>query len=262
MASYSPYIQWVTTIFILLFCTNFTFYYLLLLRRWKQALGMEEVRLYFIIVLASISVIVFQLCADGAAFGKTLRDAAFQAASIITTTGFTTVDFNQWPQTSRSVLVILMFIGACAGSTGGGIKVSRISILCKTMFKELHSYVMPKSVRKVKLDGKPLNHEVVRGVNVFLVSYLLVFTLSVLLISLDGADMVTNFTAVAATFNNIGPGLELVGPTGNFGHFSPFTKAVLCFDMLAGRLELFPVLLLFYPATWKGAFHRTRRAAA
>ena len=141
------------------------------------ALGMEEVRLYFIIVLASISVIVFQLCADGAAFGKTLRDAAFQAASIITTTGFTTVDFNQWPQTSRSVLVILMFIGACAGSTGGGIKVSRISILCKTMFKELHSYVMPKSVRKVELDGKPLNHEVVRGVNVFLVSYLLVFTL-------------------------------------------------------------------------------------
>lgn len=226
------------------------------------ALGMEEVRLYFIIVLASISVIVFQLCADGAAFGKTLRDAAFQAASIITTTGFTTVDFNQWPQTSRSVLVILMFIGACAGSTGGGIKVSRISILCKTMFKELHSYVMPKSVCKVELDGKPLNHEVVRGVNVFLVSYLLVFTLSVLLISLDGADMVTNFTAVAATFNNIGPGLELVGPTGNFGHFSPFTKAVLCFDMLAGRLELFPVLLLFYPTTWKGAFHRTRRAAA
>ena len=262
MASYSAYIQWVTTIFILLFGTNFTFYYLLLLRRWKQALGMEEVRLYFVIVLASVGVIVAQLCAGGAAFGKTLRDAAFQVASIITTTGFTTVDFNQWPQTSRTILVVLMFIGACAGSTGGGIKVSRIGILCKTMFKELHSYVVPKSVRKVELDGKPLNHEVVRGINVFLVSYLLIFTLSVLLVSLDGTDMVTNFTAVAATFNNIGPGLELVGPTGNFGHFTPFAKVVLCFDMLAGRLELFPVLLLLFPPTWKGALRHARRAAA
>ena len=149
-----------------------------------------------------------------------------------------------------------------SAGTGGGIKVSRIGILCKTMFKELGSYVLPKRVRKVEMDGKPLPHEVVRGVNVFLVSYLLVFTLSVLLVSLDGTDMVTNFTAVAATFNNIGPGLELVGPTGNFAHFSPFAKLVLSFDMLAGRLELFPVLLLFYPGTWKGALRRARRSAA
>ena len=262
LAGYSPYIQWVTTLFILLFGTNFTFYYLLLLRRWRQALGMEEVRLYFLIVAGSVAVIVWQLSATGESFGKILRDAAFQVASIITTTGFSTVNFDLWPQTSRSILVVLMFIGACAGSTGGGIKVSRIGILCKTMFKELGSYVLPKRVRKVEMDGKPLPHEVVRGVNVFLVSYLLVFTLSVLLVSLDGADMVTNFTAVAATFNNIGPGLELVGPTGNFAHFSSFAKLVLSFDMLAGRLELFPVLLLFYPGTWKGALRRARRQTA
>ena len=261
-ASYTSVQQVIITVFMILFGINFNAYYFLFIKKWKQFLKCEEMRWYLIIIGVATAIITVNTVGMFSSAAEALRHAAFQVGSIITTTGYVSTNYDLWPPLSRGILVTLMFIGACAGSTGGGIKVSRISILCKTMFKELHSYVMPKSVRKVELDGKPLNHEVVRGVNVFLVSYLLVFTLSVLLISLDGADMVTNFTAVAATFNNIGPGLELVGPTGNFGHFSPFTKAVLCFDMLAGRLELFPVLLLFYPATWKGAFRRTRRAAA
>lgn len=188
-----------------------------------------------------------------------LRDAFFQVTFIITTTGFSSVDFNQWPQTARTVLVVLMFIGACAGSTGGGIKVSRITVMMKTMFKELHSYVFPKSVRKIKIDDKPVEHEVIRGINVFFVTFMLIFTISVLCLSIEGKDLVTNFTAVAATINNIGPGLELVGPTGNFSLFTDFSKYVLIFDMLAGRLELFPVLVMLYPPTWKGTFHRRRR---
>lgn len=247
----SYYLQGVITVFMILFGINFNAYYLILVGHVKESFKLEEVRWYLIIILAATLLITFDIRDGFGGLFPAFHHAAFQVASIITTTGFSTVDFNLWPEFSRFILVALIFVGACAGSTGGGIKVSRISILCKTMFKELHSYVMPKSVRKVKLDGKPLNHEVVRGVNVFLVSYLLVFTLSVLLISLDGADMVTSFTAVAATFNNIGPGLEGVGPMTNFGLYSGFSKLVLTFDMLAGRLELFPLLLLFVPETWK-----------
>ena len=176
--------------------------------------------------------------------------AAFQVGSIITTTGFATTDFNLWPQTSKMIMVLLMFVGACTGSTGGGIKVSRFIILIKNMFKEFNSYIHPKSIKKVQMDGKPIEHEVVRSVNVYLFTFIIVFVLSLFLISFEGKDAITNFTAVAATLNNIGPGLEMVGPTQNFSHFTHFSKWVLIFDMLAGRLELFPLLILFHPTLW------------
>ena len=261
MAGYSPYLQWVVTVFMALFGVNFNFYYLLLLRRVRDAFSMEEVRTYFFIIGAAICILMWDLRGDGLALADTLRNAAFQVSSIITTTGFATTDFNSWPQTSRTVLVILMFIGACAGSTGGGIKVSRIIVMFRTMIKELGSYIHPKSIRKIEMDGKVIEHEVLRGINVFFVTYMLIFSLSVLAVSIDGLDMVTNFTAVAATFNNIGPGLELVGPSGNFSVFSPVSKWVLMFDMLAGRLEVFPMLLLFYPPCWKNIL-RHRAAVA
>ena len=170
---------------------------------------------------------------------------------IITTTGYATTDFNTWPEISRTILVLLMFIGACAGSTGGGIKVSRILILCKTVRKELHIFLHPNAVKKIKMDGKAIPHEVVRSTNIFFIVYMLIFASSIFLIAFDDFNLITNFTAVAATFNNIGPGLELVGPTGNFGMFSWFSKLILTFDMLAGRLEIFPLLILFVRDTWK-----------
>jgi trk system potassium uptake protein TrkH len=169
----------------------------------------------------------------------------------MSSTGFSTVDFNQWPELSRSLVVMLMFVGACAGSTGGGIKVSRIMILVRGAFNEIGNMAHPRRVKRVTLDGHPIDPEVVRVASVYMVCYVLMFTASLLLLSFDDYDLITNFTAVTATFNNIGPGLEAVGPTGNFACFSIPSKLVLIFDMLAGRLELFPVLVLFSPATWR-----------
>lgn len=254
MASYSPYLQWVITIFMILFGVNFNAYYLLLFKKIKKAFSMEEVRYYFIIILVSIGIIFFNILETSAGVFEALTHSSFQVASIITTTGFSTIDFNTWSQTCKTVLVLLMFIGACAGSTGGGIKVSRFVILVKTVVKELNSYIHPKSIVKIKIDNKPVEHEVVRAVNVYFITFMIVFSASVFAVSFEGKDLITNFTAVAATINNIGPGLEMVGPTQNFGMFSPFTKYVLMFDMLAGRLELFPLLILFRPAAWKDLF--------
>lgn len=251
LMSYSPYIQWVVTIFMILFGVNFNAYYLILLKEIKKVFAIEEIRYYFLIIAGAIGIITVDLCNSGMAIFEGLRHAAFQVGSIITTTGFATADFNLWSQTSKTVLVMLMFVGACAGSTGGGIKVSRFVVAVKTVFKELNSYIHPKSVKKIKVDGKPVEHEVVRSINVYFITFMAIFGVSLFLISFEGKDLVTNFTAVAATFNNIGPGLELVGPTGNFSVFNPFSKCVLMFDMLAGRLELFPLLLLFHPGIWK-----------
>ncbi|MBQ3583945.1 MAG: TrkH family potassium uptake protein [Lachnospiraceae bacterium] len=259
MMSYSPYIQWVVTIFMILFGVNFNAYYFILYRQFKKAFKIEEVRYYFLIILTSIGIIFIDICNTFSSAFTALRHASFQVASIITTTGFATFDFNQWSQVSKLVLVMLMFIGACAGSTGGGIKVSRISILVKTVFKELNSYIHPKSIKKIKVDGKPVEHEVVRSINVYFITFIILFSASVFAISFEGKDLVTNFTAVAATINNIGPGLELVGPTGNFSIFSPFSKWVLTFDMLAGRLELFPLLILFHPSIWKDVLHSRKK---
>lgn len=257
--SYSPYLQWVVTIFMILFGVNFNAYYLLLFGKIKHALSMEEVRTYFIIIFAAAGVIFFNILETCSGIFDALTQSIFQVGSIITTTGFSSVDFNLWPQASKSILVLLMFIGACAGSTGGGIKVSRFILLVKTIAKELNSYIHPKSIKKIKMEGKPVEHEVVRSTNVYFITFMILFSASVLAISFEGKDLITNFTAVAATINNIGPGLELAGPTQNFGHFSLFSKYVLIFDMLAGRLELFPLLILFHPEAWKDLL--TRRGA-
>ena len=251
IAGYSTYIQIVVTVFMVLFGVNFSFYFLILIRRAKRAFAMEEVRWYLIIILASIAVITWNIRGMYESAAIALRDAAFQVGSIITTTGFSTADFDLWPSASKTILVILMFIGACAGSTGGGIKVSRIVVLFKTIRKELRHVLHPQSISVTSMDGKTVPHEVLRSINVFMVSYFLIFAVSTLLISFDEFDLVTNFTAVAATLNNIGPGLALVGPTQNFSLFSGFSKLILIFDMLAGRLEIFPMMLLFNKDTWR-----------
>lgn len=254
LMSYSNYLQWVVTIFMILFGVNFNAYYYILFRNFKKAFSMEEVRCYFLIIIAAIGIIFMDIIDRSASAFDALTKVAFQVGSIITTTGFSTADFNLWPQTSKTILVLLMFIGACAGSTGGGIKVSRFVVLFKTIIKELNSYIHPKSIKKIKIDGKPVEHDVVRAINVYFIAFMIIFSISVFAISFEEKDLVTNFTAVVATINNIGPGLELVGPTQNFGGFTVFSKYVLMFDMLAGRLELFPLLILFHPIVWKDLF--------
>lgn len=259
LADYSTYQQWIVTIFMILFGINFNAYYLILFRKFRKAFGMDEVRYYLLIIAVSIAIIFFQIWHTTTTAVEALTHASFQVASIITTTGYSTIDFNMWSQTCKCILVLLMFVGACAGSTGGGIKVSRFVILIKTVSKELGSYIHPKSIKKIKMDKKPIEHEVVRSVNVYFITFMLIFSASVFLISFEGKDLITNFTAVAATINNIGPGLELVGPSHNFGSFTVFSKYVLMFDMLAGRLELFPLLILFHPAIIKEFFQRPKR---
>lgn len=251
MGSYSPFLQTATATFCLLFGINFNFYFLILMKDYKGAFKSEEPRAYLVIVIAAVVLITANTTGFYHSVGTALHQAYFQVASIMTTTGYGTTDFDQWPAFSRAILVTLMFIGACAGSTGGGFKVSRVVILFKNIRKELLLYLHPNAVYRVKMDGKTLEDSVVRSINVFTAVYLVIFVISVLLVSLDGYDLVTDFTAVAATFNNIGPGLGKVGPTCNYGFFSNFTKIVLIFDMLAGRLEIFPLLMLFYPKTWK-----------
>ena len=216
-ASFSPYLQWVVTIFMILFGVNFNAYFLLLFGKIKKALIIAEVRCYFIIIGCAITFITISLVRTAMGIGEALTHAAFQVGSIITTTGFSTTDFDLWSQSCKTILVLLMFIGACAGSTGGGIKVSRLIIMVKTVAKELNSYIHPKSIKKIKMDGKPVEHEVVRSVNVYFITYVIIFCASTLLVSLEGQDLVTNFTSVAATINNIGPGLSLVGPSKNSG---------------------------------------------
>lgn len=251
LVSVSPYIQWVVTIFMILFGVNFGVYFLIVTGRFKQALKHEEARAYLAIIFVAAAIMFIDLRDIIKVTGEAIRHIFFQIGSIITTTGFSSTDFDMWPETSRTILVLLMFIGACAGSTGGGIKVARIVILFKTFVKEIISFLHPRSVKKVKIEGKVVEHETLRATNVYFATFMLLFVSSILLISFEGYDMVTNFTAVAATINNIGPGLSMVGPTGNFAFFSDFSKLVLCFDMLAGRLELFPLLLLFCPSVWK-----------
>jgi len=259
MASQTPYIQWICTIFMILFGVNFNFYFFLLYRHFKKAFKMSEVRVYLIIIIGCITTITLNIMHLFSSVYEAFRHASFQVASIITTTGFASENFDNWPETSKMILVILMFIGACAGSTGGGIKVSRFIILAKTLGKELKSYIYPKSVKKITMDGAPIEHDVVRSVNVYIITFLIVFTASTLFVSLDNKGLITSFTAVAATINNIGPGLELVNPTQNFAHFSVLSKFVMIFDMLAGRLELFPLLLLFHPKMYFNKPIRARK---
>ncbi len=251
LAGYSTYLQNVITIFMLLFGVNFTFYYYILIRKVKNAFSLEEVRWYFIIFASAVLLITINLFLNGQPFWHSMQQVAFQAASVMTSTGYATTDFNLWPQFSRTLMVMLMFIGACAGSTGGGIKVSRIMIYIKQVKKELMQQIHPRQIYIIKVDDKSLEHATVRSCDVFIMAYALIYAISLLLISFDGFDFTTNFTAIVATLNNIGPGLDMVGPTGNFSAFSDFSKYVLMFDMLAGRLEIIPMLILFHPETWR-----------
>lgn len=250
IADYTSYQQNIITLFMFLFGVNFNIYTLVLFRKFKVALKSEELRAYFLIVLASIILIALNI-GGYKNFFPSLHHAAFQVSSIITTTGYATLDFNHWPSFSKTILIWLMFIGACAGSTGGGMKVSRIVIMLKTIRKEMSCLIHKRSIKVLKFDGKKIEHETMRSINVFFIAYIMIFAASLLIISLDNFDFTTNFTAVAATINNIGPGLEAVGPTGNFGAFSDVSKFVMMFDMLCGRLEVFPLLLLFNPKNWR-----------
>lgn len=250
--SYTVYQQTVITIFMLLCGTNFTMYFLILTKKFKDAFRLEEVRAYFVIVFASSALITVNVLEKFSYnFIEAFRHSIFQVGSIMTTTGYSTVDFDLWPEFSKTILVVLMFIGACAGSTGGGLKVSRILIALKTVKKEFTTMIHPRNVKVLKFEGKAIDHDVLRGVNTYIMTYVALFAGSLIIVSLDNFDFGSTFTAITATINNIGPGIGAVGPMCNYGDFSILSKLVMIIDMLAGRLELFPILLLFSVRTWK-----------
>ena len=251
IAGYSPYIQNVCTVFMLLFGVNFGCYYLLLLRQIRDVLRDEELKLYLGVVLGSILLITFNVRGLYGSFGETLRHAAFQVSSIITTTGFATTDFDLWPTFSKGILLVLMMIGACAGSTGGGLKCARVLLILKGIRRNLVQMIHPQKVQVIRVNDQPMSEKVLANTNAYLCAYSLIMIFSFLLISVDGFSVTTNLSAVVACFNNIGPGLEMVGPTCNYGDYSVFSKIVLIVNMLAGRLEIFPILALFSLRTWK-----------
>lgn len=266
-ASYTMLQTGIIAVFMVMFGVNFNSWFFLSRRMWKPAVKNEEVLAYLGIIAVTVLLIVLSVHAMFPDLGQAIHHVFFTVASVITTTGYSTVDFNLWTPFAKGLLVLIMFIGACAGSTGGGIKVSRILVMIKGIGKELQMLIHPGIVRKVRMDGRSVEHNVVRSINVFLAIYVVIFAASVLLVSLDGMDAETNFTAVAATLNNIGPGMGAVGPMSNFAAFSPFAKMVFCFDMLAGRLELLPMLLLFLPSMWirrdtLNSFHRFEKKGA
>lgn len=246
--------EMIIAVFMLLFGVNFNIYYMSLRRQWSGIRENEELRWYLMIVGVSILLItlnILPLCSSG---WEAFRYSSFQVSSIITTTGYGTADFNLWPAFSRNILVVLMIVGACAGSTGGGIKVSRLIILFKSLKSEISRVLHPNLVKRVKMEGRVIPDEIVRNTLAFFFAYMMIIIVSILLVSLDGYDLVTSVTSVFATIGNIGPGLELVGPMGNFSMFSGFAKLVLTFCMLAGRLEIFPVLIVFSPRVWRRDF--------
>lgn len=253
MAAYhSHYLQTVIAVFMMLFGVNFSVYILILARKFKQILKIEELWFYFGFIAVSTLVIalnIMPLYNNDA--GESFHQSFFYVSSIITTTGFGIGDVNHWPQLSKGIILIITFVGAMAGSTGGGFKISRIVILAKEVKKELSMLIHPRNIRTIKMDGKSVDHQVTRNTSVYLVVYLAVFVGSFLLISIEGRDMVTSFTSVSATLNNTGPGLNDVGPVGNYADFTVLSKLVFIFDMIAGRLELFPILILLTPSAWK-----------
>ena len=246
----SIYAEMVIAVFMLLFGVNFNIYYMFIIRQGRQAIKNEELRYYLGIVLGSIILIAVCLANTKYSVGDSIRYAVFQVASIITTTGFSTANFDTWPVFTKIILVFLMFIGACAGSTGGGIKVSRLMILIKSGLRDIKKSINPRSIETVKVDKHTVDEPVVKSVSVFFATYMIIIAISALVISIDGRDIVTTITSVIACIGNIGPGLGAVGPYGNFADFSVVSKLVLSFDMLAGRLELIPMLMLFSPYAW------------
>lgn len=250
IAGYSPYIQNVCTVFMLLFGVNFSCYYLLLIRQFKRMFRDEELRMYLGIVVGSTVLIALNLRGVYGTLGETLRHAAFQVASIITTTGFATTDFDLWPGFSKAILLCLMVVGASAGSTGGGFKCGRLLLVIKSLRRSVRRVVHPQRVQVVRSNGQPVDEKILQNTNAYLAAYAIITGVSFLLVSIDGFSITTNFSAVLSCFNNIGPGFEMVGPTCNYGAYSAFSKLVLIVDMLAGRLEIFPILILFSRSTW------------
>ena len=251
LAGFSPYLQNVTTVFMLLFGVNFSCYYLLLIKEFRSVFRDEELRLYGGLVLGSTALIAWNIRGLYTTLEETLRHAAFQVASIITTTGFATADFDLWPSFSKSILLMLMIVGACAGSTGGGIKCVRVLLLLKSLRRNIRQVIHPRKVQVVRNNHQVVDEKILDNTNAYLAAYVVIIIISVILISLDGFSTTTNISAVLACFNNIGPGLETVGPTCNFSAYSTFSKLVLIFDMLAGRLEIFPILALLTRSTWR-----------
>ena len=250
IAGYSPYIQSVCTVFMLLFGVNFSCYYLLFLKRFKAVFKDGELRIYFGIVLASIAMITANIFSLFGNVKDAFHHAAFTVSSIITTTGFSTEDFDLWPGFSKAILLILMMIGACAGSTGGGLKCGRLLILIRSVRRNIRQTLNPRKVEVIRNSGNVVDERIVSGVNGYFAAYILIVFISFLLISLDGQSIVTNLSGVVACFNNIGPGFELVGPTSSYALFGAFSKFILIIDMLAGRLEIFPILILLSRNTW------------
>jgi len=258
-ASFSGYIQWVVALFMIIFGVNFNVYFLIFVKKFSQALRCEEMRWYLGIVAVASVLICVNAYDTALTLEHNLRNSVFQVATIITTTGFATVNFDLWPAFSRALVVLLMFIGACAGSTGGGLKVSRWVMSGKALASYVGSFLHPRGVRKVRFEDKDVEESTIHAIYVYFMGVFFIFTASMLILALEKMDLTSTFTAVAATFNNIGPGLNLVGPTCNFGFLSDLSKAVLIFDMLAGRLEVFPMLMLLYPPLWREAYHEHRR---
>ena len=250
-AYHSVYIEMVTGTFMLLFGVNLSLYFLILVGSWRDAAKNEELRWYLGIVSFAVLTIAANLTRVYGSLGEALRYSYFQVASVITTTGFSTADFAQWPSYSQAMLVLLMFVGGCAGSTAGALKVSRVAILCKDALTELRRMLRPRSVVQVRFEGKTVQPGTLRAVQGFFFLYMLLLLAGTLIVSLDGADFTTSFTATLACLSNVGPGLGPVGPMGGFGFFSAGVKITLIFEMLLGRLELYPILLLFFPATWR-----------
>ncbi len=247
----SPAVEIIVTVFMLLFSINFSLYFLLLCGKVRQTLKSDELQFFLCIVFGSIALISLNIRGLYATAGETIRHAAFQVASIISTTGFASTDFNLWPEFSRILLVLLMFVGACAGSTGGGLKCSRVLLLFKCLRREIRQIIHPRSVNVVKLDGRTVDEEDLHSVHVFFAAYMVTTLLAALVVALDNFTFGTTFTAVVACISNIGPGLEMVGPMGNFSAFSPLSKLVLSLCMVVGRLEIYPVLVLFSRNAWK-----------
>ena len=251
LAGYSPYLQNVTTVFMALFGINFSCYYLILLGQIRSVFRDEEVRLYLGLILGSIVLITINLGSYYDSLGETIRHAAFQVSSIITTTGFATTDFDLWPAFSKSILMVLMLIGACAGSTGGGLKVARLLLLMKGLRRNISQVLSPRRVDVIRNNGRAVDERILANTNAYFAVYVIIIFVSFMVISLDNFSTGTNITAVFACFNNIGPGLEAVGPSCNFSAFSVTSKIVLILNMLAGRLEIFPILVLFSPNIWR-----------
>ncbi|MBO5938215.1 MAG: TrkH family potassium uptake protein [Clostridia bacterium] len=250
-AGFSPYIQIVTTVFMLLFGINFSCYYLILLRKFRSVFRDEELRLYVGIVIASILLIAWNVYSLYGNLADTLRHSAFQVSSIITTTGFMTTDFDLWPTFSKAILLFLMAIGACAGSTGGGLKCARLLLLMKSLRRNVSQILRPKKVKVIRVNDKAIDERIIANTGAYFFVYVAIMVVSFFIVSLDGFSITTSFSAVLSALNNIGPGLDAAGPTCNFSEFGIASKLVLIVDMLAGRLEIFPILVLFLPHAWK-----------